>query len=219
MFLSSSKYKRLVLIIPLMLFHIITYNFVGTFKSDVNYSFFLSIDYLIPFVPEMVWIYMSTYLVIPLVGVIIEDSRDVLKLSFAIILTWVFTYPIFYFFPAIYPRPNFDIISLSTEMLNINYLHDVPNNTFPSLHVSLSFVVAFSMIHITRKNKILWSLWAVLIALSTVMLKKHFILDSLGGLFIAQLSFFLAFKQKYVEKIVSFVYNLLKEKIHAEADT
>jgi len=219
MFLSSSKYKRLVLIIPLMLFHIITYNFVGTFKSDVNYSFFLSIDYLIPFVPEMVWIYMSTYLVIPLVGVIIEDSRDVLKLSFAIILTWVFTYPIFYFFPAVYPRPNFDIISLSTEMLNINYLHDVPNNTFPSLHVSLSFVVAFSMIHITRKNKILWSLWAVLIALSTVMLKKHFILDSLGGLFIAQLSFFLAYKQKYVEKIISFVHNLLKEKIHAEADT
>ncbi|HQO10080.1 MAG TPA: phosphatase PAP2 family protein, partial [Clostridiales bacterium] len=176
------------------------------------------IDYLIPFVPEMVWIYMSTYLVIPLVGIIIEDSRDVTKLAIAIILTWLFTYPIFYFFPAVYPRPNFEIISLSTEMLNINYLHDVPNNTFPSLHVSLSFVVAFSMIHITRKNKILWALWAILIALSTVMLKKHFILDSLGGLIIAQLSFFLAFKQKYVEKIISFVYNLLKEKVHAEAD-
>lgn len=212
------KSKRLFIIIPLFIFHIISYNLVGMYNDNCNYSFLLGLDYIIPFVPEMVWIYMTTYIVIPLVGLIIKDKRDLYRLVIAIFLTWLFTYPVFYFFPAVYPRPEFDIINLSTKILKINYMHDVSNNTFPSLHVSLSFVVAFAMIHISKKNRIFWLVWGTLISLSTVMVKKHFILDSLGGVIIAQISYLLTFKLEIADSIINsfeMLFNKTRQKIHA----
>jgi len=181
------------------------------YNDNCNYSFLLRLDYIIPFVPEMVWVYMTTYIVIPLVGFIIKEERDLYRLVIAIFLTWFFTYPVFYFFPAIYPRPDFEITGLSTKVLQINYLHDVPNNTFPSLHVSLSFVVAFAMIHINKRNKFFWLTWGLLISLSTVMVKKHFILDSLGGLIIAQVSYLLTFKLKIADNMIKILENYFKK--------
>jgi len=208
---TLEKFKRLFLIIPLFAFHIISYNFLGMYNDNCNYSFLLRLDYIIPFVPEMVWVYMTTYIVIPLVGFIIKEERDLYRLVIAIFLTWFFTYPVFYFFPAIYPRPDFEITGLSTKVLQINYLHDVPNNTFPSLHVSLSFVVAFAMIHINKRNKFFWLTWGLLISLSTVMVKKHFILDSLGGLIIAQVSYLLTFKLKIADNMIKILENYFKK--------
>lgn len=208
---ALEKSKRLYLIIPLFIFHLVAYNLVGMYNDNCNYSFLLGLDYIIPFVPEMVWIYMTTYIVIPLVGLIINEERDLYRLIIAIFLTWFFTYPVFYFFPAIYPRPDFEIIDLSTKILQINYLYDVPNNTFPSLHVSLSFVVAFAMIHINKRNKFFWLIWGLLISLSTVMVKKHFILDSLGGLIIAQVSYLLTFKLKIADNMIDLLENYIKK--------
>jgi|GEM_PF-4051486 len=96
---ALEKSKRLYLIIPLFIFHLVAYNLVGMYNDNCNYSFLLGLDYIIPFVPEMVWIYMTTYIVIPLVGLIINEERDLYRLIIAIFLTWFFTYPVFYFFP------------------------------------------------------------------------------------------------------------------------
>lgn len=213
--LNSSTFKekvnRLLLIIPLGVFHIVSYNFVGMYESGNNYSFLLGLDDVIPFVPEMVWIYISTYIVIPLAGFVIKDSIDFYRLIASILITWLITYPFFYFFPATYPRPDFALIDLSTWMLKLNYVHDVSNNTFPSLHVSQSFVIAFAMIHISKKKNILWLIWAVLISLSTVMIKKHFFIDTLGGLVVAQIAFMLIFKLRIADNAINEIIKFSKK--------
>ncbi len=210
-YLFREKVKRLLLIVPLFLFHIILYNFVGMCENESNYSFLLDIDHIIPFVPGMVWIYISTYIVIPLVGFLIKDTKDFYRLAVTIVISWLITYPFFYFFPATYPRPDFALVDLSTWMLKLNYIHDVANNTFPSLHVSLSFVIAFTMVHISKKKNILWIIWAMLISLSTVMVKKHFIVDTFGGLIVAQIAFLLVFKLKIADNAIEDFESKLKK--------
>ena len=207
---------RLVIIISLFLFHILSYNFVGQNNIAYNYahSFLVRLDHILPFVPWMVWVYISTYFVIFLAGIVIRDDKDLFRLIEAVFYTWLLTYPFFYFFPAIYPRPSFEVVDFTTKILKYNYLYDVSNNTFPSLHVSLSFVIAFSMLRIRKNNrKILWIFWAVLVAISTVLVKKHFVIDALGGAIIAYASYFLSFKLKLGNNIFAYVKKKYSKKL------
>ncbi len=208
--------KRLFLIASLVFIHISSYNFVGKNNTTCDYahSFLTKLDHILPFVPGMVWIYISTYFLILLAGIIIRDDKDLFRLIEAIFYTWVLTYPFFYFFPAIYPRPSFEVVDLTTKMLKYNYLYDVSNNTFPSLHVSLSFVIAFTMQSLLKdKKKLLWLIWATLVALSTVLVKKHFVVDALGGVIIAYASYFLSFKLKLGNNIFAYIKKIYSKKL------
>ena len=208
--------KRIALIVSLVLFHITSYNFVGKNNGTYDYAhlFFTKIDHFLPFIPGMVWVYISTYFLILLAGIIIKKDKDLYCLVEGIFYTWILTYPFFYFFPAIYPRPSFEVVDFTTKILKYNYLYDVSNNTFPSLHVSLSFVIAFSMLRIRKNNrKILWIFWAVLVAISTVLVKKHFVIDALGGAIIAYASYFLSFKLKLGNNIFVYIKKIYSKKL------
>jgi membrane-associated phospholipid phosphatase len=201
---------KLAMIIILFVCHVVFYNLFGTYNTMDNYSYFMELDHTLPFVPEMVWVYMSTYIVMLLIGFTIKDNKELFRLIVAILYTWILTYPFFYFFPAIYPRPSFKVIDLTTQLLKYNYLYDVSNNTFPSLHVSLSFIVALTMVHIKSKIKLLWLFWAILVSMSTVLVKKHFVLDVFGGYAVAQIAYLLSFKLKTADLIIEFFYKFLK---------
>lgn len=206
---------RLVIIISLFLFHILSYNFVGQNNTTFDYahSFLTKLDHILPFVPGMIWIYISTYFVILFAGIIVRDDKSLFHLIEAVFYTWVLTYPFFYFFPAIYPRPSFEVVDLTTKILEYNYSYDVSNNTFPSLHVSLSFVIAFAMLRLKNWGKALWLIWAILVALSTVLIKKHFVVDALGGFIIAYLAYALSFKLKTANIVIGFVQRNIRNLI------
>jgi membrane-associated phospholipid phosphatase len=204
--------KRMFLIAFLVFIHIFSYNFVGKNNIACNYAhyFITELDYILPFVPRMVWVYISTYFLILLAGAIIRDEKDLFRLIEAIFYTWILTYPFFYYFPAIYPRPNFEVVDLTTKMLKYNYQYDLSNNTFPSLHVSLSFVIAFAMQSLIRnKKKGLWLVWAVLVALSTVLVKKHFVIDIFGGVITAYVAYVLSFRLRIAE----FTFGLIRKNL------
>ncbi|MBF0103860.1 MAG: phosphatase PAP2 family protein [Deltaproteobacteria bacterium] len=154
-----------------------------------NINLMLPYEDRIPFLPFMVIIYLSVYL-LP-VGIILSIYRKGRIFKIMIVFTLaLFIHTLFFIImPVEYSlRP---VVNIPSEILHqlmlFVYSVDAPINTFPSLHVS----VAFISYYIIRRYRPQWSrgvlMLAIAIALSTVLVKQHYILDVVSGFLIAHL--------------------------------
>lgn len=193
--------KRILLVMLLYLMHTLLYDFVGTHHVNNNFNLLTELDNVFPFVPGMVYIYMSFYIVIIVSVLFIKTEEQFNRIYASIIGTLLFTYPIFYFFPAYYPVPAFETNTFTTKFLKWCFEADVPNNTFPSLHVSLSFTVAFAIKHYRKKLGIVYMIWAIGITLSTIMIRKHFLIDTFSGIVVAAFSYDLFISGKFTKPL------------------
>ena len=101
---------------------------------------------------------------------------------------------IYYAFQTEVLRPIIASTDFFTRLTNTIYKYDMPNNTFPSLHVALtSTISAFVYEKNTKVGMVLIPL-TILIILSTMFIKQHVFLDIIGGLMLA----FVIFKIKMV---------------------
>lgn len=195
-------FKRIIIVLSIYLLHTILYNFVSIHHVNDNFNLLTDIDKLIPFAPDMVYIYMSFYAVIFISVFFLKTDEAFYQIILSIIGTLFITYPLFYFFPAYYPVPSFDTDTFTTKFLKWCHESDVPNNTFPSLHVSLSFTIAFGINHYRKIIGKGYILWAVMIGLSTIMIRKHFLIDTLGGIVIAGLTYNVCVLGKTAKRLV-----------------
>lgn len=93
---------------------------------------------------------------------------------------------IFIFFPTIFPRHD----NNNDWLFRIIKSVDAPNNCFPSMHVSVS--VFWSLVILKRRNDWVGGLifaCVILIALSTLTTKQHYVIDVFGGLAMAGIAF------------------------------
>ena len=102
-------------------------------------------------------------------------------------------------FPSFYPREELVGNSTSIWLVEATRLLDHANNTFPSNHVTFSWLMYLSAkcSQLAKKWKplsVLYFIWASLITVSTLVLKQHFIVDVLSGIVLAHLSFYIAMK-------------------------
>lgn len=72
-------------------------------------------------------------------------------------------------------------------------------NYFPSLHVAFAFTLAFFV----AEEKQSWLIflvifWACAVALATLLTKQHYLIDVVGGLILATVSY--KFKRKFVNE-------------------
>ena len=93
------------------------------------------------------------------------------------------------------------------------YSLDLPLNCFPSMHVSLVFLGLF-VIKMYRPDLLRYYLvWAIAIALSTLLVKQHYIVDVLAGGVLGSLIGWVGLKEKSENWIHLFylkILNLLK---------
>ncbi len=181
--------KRILVVIGVYLFHSFAYETLSTHHINNNFNLLTDFDKLFPFTPEMVYIYMSFYLVILLSVFAVKTDNDFNRMITSIMATLIFTYPFYYFFPAYYPQVNFETNNFTTKFLQWCFEADVPNNTFPSLHVGISFTIALGIMHLRKKVGVFYLIWATAVAFSTVLIRKHFVMDVFGGILIATLSY------------------------------
>ena len=201
--------RRLLVVVGVYLFHSLAYGILSTYHANDNFSLFTDFDKLLPFAPEMVYVYMSFYVVIILSVFAVKTENDFNRMITSIMATLIFTYPFFYFFPASYPPIDFEANNLTTKFLQWCFEADVPNNTFPSLHVGLSFTIAFGIMHLRKQVGIFYLIWAIAIAFSTVLIRKHFVIDVFGGIIIATLSYKIFIAENLAKPLFRFV-NLSK---------
>ena len=152
-------------------------------------------DSAIPLIP----VFSIPYLLfLPLLVAVIFyaffNQKKFRELMFTIIVVWLISDLFFIFYQTQVVRPEIIGSGFFNNLIRLIYSHDAPYNAFPSTHTSLSTVIALYFISIKNKWSILFIIFSVLIILSTLFTKQHYVLDVAGGLVLAIATFFLFFK-------------------------
>ena len=180
---NSYKLKRslllmLYLLLGYKLTQIFAWNYHGSYSSLKS-----GLDLAIPFWAPSVLVYISMYAYIPLVLLMIADQNSFIKIFKLFVILSVIHWFWFFIFPVSYQErvPDEVLFSVLGFVVWVIYSLDLPLNCFPSMHVSLVFLGLFVVGKFRPDLFRYYLVWAVAIALSTLLVKQHYILDVLGG--------------------------------------
>ena len=188
------KNKELIISMTILfLGNMFMYWVLKLFQSNPVYiNYYL--DNKIPFWGWTVYIYDMFYpfSIIAFILLYKKDEKAYYKGIISAIMGCIICYIIYLFLPTIMIRPeipNYD--PLTNLVLKITYYFDNPPlNCFPSLHCIFCFQVMFAYIksNNTIKRKLIVSVIAILIVLSTLLVKQHYILDVISAFLICILT-------------------------------
>jgi membrane-associated phospholipid phosphatase len=156
------------------------------------------IDQRIPFVDWTVWIYHSQFFFLAINIALLKDEVNLSRVFYALNLASLLSFLIFTLYPTTIPRPPQELAGLTMKAFALLYAVDSPTNCFPSLHISLAWLSALGVMRESKKLGLFVGLWAMLISVSTMTTKQHYIVDVAGGLAITMLCYFLLRRVKLV---------------------
>lgn len=146
-------------------------------------TFTTKIDDYIPFHPQWVWIYSGLYYPIIISLMLAFDSfKEFNYVVFSFFCLLVAQLVFFYFFPVKTPSPwrDFEKNTPSKKFLSFVHSFDGDTNCFPSMHVSVATLTALYLSDLTTLGSITM-LFPLLIALSAVFTKQHYLVDTIAG--------------------------------------
>ena len=150
------------------------------------------IDEKIPFMPEWIYMYLFffLYVIVCCFYLFIKDRDNYCQLCRMAIIGAVITYIVFVCYPTeMVDERNLCNADVFTRWLcRITFVADYPAiNCFPSLHCVDTFIVVFAIC--ASKNTKLWIKClvvavSVLIVLSILFTKQHYVVDIVGASFV-----------------------------------
>lgn len=143
------------------------------------------VDRAIPFTPEWEYVYAWFVLFAFLPLCVITDLRYFRRVALAHLATYAAGNLTFLLFPTRVVRVPVTGPSFLEWGIRLNHYIDAPNNCFPSLHVAGAVLASLCVLKVDRVLGAVAGVWALLIAVSTLMLKAHFFADVLGALVLA----------------------------------
>ncbi len=185
--------------LSLLFGHVLIYTLIQKISSSQSYNLFTPVDNWIPLVPEFVWIYHTLVPVILFTSIILVKKRcNFFATWMSGVLAAVILNLCYVALPCSFPREELDNSTISNMFLNITRILDEPKHTFPSTHVTFSWIMYYAATScqefIKDRKYIKWSyfVWASLISCSTVFLKQHFIVDVIAGMILAYICFYIS---------------------------
>lgn len=178
----------------------IVYFSVQAVVSD-TYSFLSPLDRRIPFIPEFIWLYHTLVPVIVGTTIFSMHRRRVFFNTIAALTLSMAVLTCFHLvLPSYYPRQELLLgadSSVSLWLVELTRQFDAACNTFPSGHVTFSWILYFCARQadsIKRANKLIYIylLWTILVSISTLVLKQHYIFDVISGIILAYISVMIA---------------------------
>ena len=154
-----------------------------------------SLDRRLPFVPHMAPVYFSTYLFVLQPFILLAEAKEFYWMVTSFVSISLLAGLIHATVPSRIRRvENLDAHGLPGKLLGLFQRVCKPHGNFPSMHVALSVpVVGASFMGGGPLVGTVALGWAVLIALSTLLTKQHYILDVLSGMLGGGLVFALTF--------------------------
>ncbi|MBI9075425.1 MAG: phosphatase PAP2 family protein [Desulfatibacillum sp.] len=139
------------------------------------------LDNALPFVSFLVPVYVSYLLFGCLILANSQDNWELNDLFYLTHFQLVVCALFFVFFPVTFPRHDYYVTSSITKVfLDFWLWFDAPNNCFPSLHTAnCALAIHYSL---GKKWQWLFCIWGVLIIISTVLCKQHYVVDLVAGL-------------------------------------
>ncbi len=139
------------------------------------------IDRAVPFVPQFIWIYLLYYPLCFTPVFLLHDMDTFRRVAGAYLMEFVIAFVVFVLYPVKMVRPRVIPDSLSTKAVALLYHIDPGFNVFPSMHVANSLLVALLFLKYSKPLGVLFILIAVLISVSTLYVKQHYLLDVASG--------------------------------------
>jgi len=183
--LQTTKHKIMAGIIGTVAF-IICYMIPNHFQFVESTRLYLfDFEKAIPPMASTVWFYCSDYLYIFVVLAILSDKENLSRTFYGFILLLLICMVVFFVYPTVYDRPGFFYEGLSGQLLKLVHSLDTPNNCCPSVHVGATFLCCFAFIYEKRRYLPIFIIWALIISISTLTLKQHYVLDIIWGFLLA----------------------------------
>jgi membrane-associated phospholipid phosphatase len=142
------------------------------------------LDSRIPFEPPFAVpyiLFLPVFFIVALAAFL--SNRRFKSLALTIIVVYGVSYLFFYFFQTMVIRPAVTGNDIFAGLVRHIYSSDRPYNDFPSTHSSSATIMA--MYFFLTPTRWLWRLlaavFAVVVVLSTLFVKQHYIADAAGG--------------------------------------
>ena len=164
--------------------------------ENSKFNFLTDIDEAIPLMPEFIWIYHSLIPVIFGTMVwLVKDRSLFFNMFWASVVATVVLNISYAFLPSFYPRAEFAVDGLSESLLYLTRELDGANNTFPSSHVTFSWLISLVAVNSQTVRSVrgfgsLFLLWAIGVSMSTLVLKQHYIVDVAAGIALSFAAFY-----------------------------
>lgn len=178
-----------------------------------HYNIESPLDKMIPFLPFSVVIYLGCYLfwVVNYILIARQDKRGVCEFFSGDFISRVVCFFFYLAFPTTNVRPQLEQEGIWNNIVGVLYSVDAADNLFPSIHCLVSWFCYIGLRG--RKDIPVWyrrasCVMAILVFISTLTTKQHVIVDVFGGVFLAEICFYLGKKQviwgtyqKFLDKI------------------
>ncbi len=139
-------------------------------------------DRFIPFDYNWVFLYLSVYPMFILPYFFIKRGRALITLTLSYLIMLIISYTIFLVIPvAMYHRPALQSTNLASWSMNMVYGQDPLWNCMPSTHCGVAILSAVAMYRDNHKFGIWTILTALMIGVSTLYTKQHYVVDVLAG--------------------------------------
>ena len=163
----------------------------GPLNHGPNRIFLRSgLDGSIPLVPVFAVAYLS---LIPFIGasllaMTLFSARVYRSPAFSMIAAWLISYAFYFFLQSYVDRPVVPGNDVFSSLVRSIYASDAPYNDFPSLHTSLSMIIAIQWWRIDRRIGVPVAVWTALIVVSTTLVHQHYLADVALGIVVAVVS-------------------------------
>lgn len=182
-----------------------------------HYDFTLAFDRAVPVIPQFVIIYLVCYAFWALNYILISrvGKEHFFKFITADYISRLVCAVFFILLPTTNVRPEIVSDSLSTMLLNFVYTVDMPYNLFPSIHCLVSWFCCIGLRgvkSVPKAYRVFSCIFAILICISTQVTKQHYIVDLIGGIFLAELLYFLSHRVGLYRKVMA-VFDKLQNRL------
>jgi membrane-associated phospholipid phosphatase len=146
-----------------------------------------SIDRALPLVPIFVIPYdsLNLYVYLSLILFLLLRNRLFQSAALSMIGAWLVSYLFYFFLQTEVVRPVVMGNDIFSRMVRDVYAGDSPFNDFPSLHTSISTILAIHWFRMDRRIGWPVAVWTALIVASTLLVKQHYVADLVSGLVLA----------------------------------
>ncbi len=154
-------------------------------------------DAALPFVPEAVYVYASTYLGAFLPLWTVPELRSFRRVALAYLISLGFCAACFVAWPVSAATLRPDLIAtpdagFTLWAVGLLYRWDPPLNLFPSLHLALATCAAQASQRAQPRLAVpVWS-WVAAVAVAACLTKQHFVVDLVVGIAVGWIAFRLA---------------------------
>lgn len=178
-----------------------------------HYDLTSSFDRCVPFVSQWIYVYLICFVFWGVNYILITKNgkEDWFKFATADYMSRIICGIFFVLLPTTNVRPDVSGNSLSEILVRFVYSIDAPSNLFPSIHCLVSWLCFVGIRG--HKNVSIWyrlfsMVFALLVCASTQFTKQHYFIDIIGGIFIAELCYYIANHTglyRYIMKLFDYI--------------